>query len=256
MTQSEQAIHFAQLHQPGHPVSLYNVWDAGSARALAGADAQAIATSSWAVAAAQGYRDGEDLPLDRLLDVAGRIAASVDLPVSVDFEGGYAEGEDELARNVTRLLALGAIGINFEDRVVKGQGLYSVDQQARRIGALRRAAEKQGILLFINARTDLFLGQKGDPALSIDAALERARAYANAGASGLFVPGLIDEALIARICEGSPLPVNVMMMEGAPSPDRLAQLGVARISYGATPYIEAMKALEQQAIATTASFAR
>jgi 2-methylisocitrate lyase-like PEP mutase family enzyme len=256
MTQSEQAARFAQLHQPGHPVSLYNVWDAGSARALAGAGAQAIATSSWAVAAAQGYRDGEDLPLDRLLDVAGRIAASVDLPVSVDFEGGYAEGEDELARNVTRLLALGAIGINFEDRVVQGQGLYSVDQQARRIGALRRAAEKHGTLLFINARTDLFLGQTGDPALSIDAALERARAYANAGASGFFVPGLIDEALIARICAGSPLPVNVMMMAGAPSPDRLAELGVARISYGATPYIEAMKALEQQAIATTASFLR
>lgn len=253
MTQSEQAIRFTQLHQPGQPISLYNVWDAGSARAVAASGAQAIASSSWAVAAAQGFRDGEDLPLDRLLDVAGRIAASVDLPVSVDFEGGYAEGEDDLARHVSALLDLGVIGINFEDRVVKGAGLYSADQQARRIGALRRAAEKRGILLFINARTDLFLGQSGDPALSIDGALERAHAYATAGASGFFVPGLIDEALIARICEGSPLPVNVMMMDGAPAPDRLAALGVARISYGATPYLATMQALEQQAMAATSS---
>lgn len=251
MTQNEQATHFAALHQPGKPVSLYNVWDAGSARAVAEAGAKAIATSSWAVAAAQGYRDGEDLPLDRLLDVAERVAASVNLPVTVDFEGGYAESEEDLARHVSQLLDLGVIGINFEDRVVKGQGLYDVDHQARRIAALRRATEKRGIALFINARTDLFLGQKSDPALSIEAALERAHAYATAGASGFFVPGLIDEALIARITEGSPLPVNVMMMEGAPSADRLAALGVARISHGATPYVEAMKALAQQAIAAT-----
>lgn len=251
MTQNEQATHFAALHQPGKPVSLYNVWDAGSARAVAEAGAKAIATSSWAVAAAQGFRDGEDLPLDRLLDVAERVAASVNLPVTVDFEGGYAESEEDLARHVTQLLDLGVIGINFEDRVVKGQGLYGVDHQARRIAALRRAAEKSGIALFINARTDLFLGQKGDPALSIDAALERAHAYATAGASGFFIPGLIDEALIARITEGSPLPVNVMMMEGAPSADHLAALGVARISHGATPYAEAMQALAQQAIAAT-----
>jgi 2-methylisocitrate lyase-like PEP mutase family enzyme len=252
MTQSEQANRFAALHQPGQPVRLYNVWDAGSARAVADAGATAIATSSWAVAAAQGYRDGEDLLLERLLDVAERIVDSVDLPVTVDFEGGYAESEEDLARHVTRLLDLGVIGINFEDRVVKGQGLYNADHQARRIAALRRAAEKQDIALFINARTDLFLGQKGDPALSIDAALERAHAYATAGASGLFVPGLIDEALIARICEGSPLPVNVMMMEGAPTAERLAALGVARISYGATPYAEAMQALAQHFIAATA----
>ncbi|WP_206243860.1 isocitrate lyase/PEP mutase family protein [Novosphingobium terrae] len=247
MTQSEQAAAFAGLHRPGQPISLYNVWDAGSARAVAAAGARAIATSSWAVAAAQGFRDGEDLPLDRLLDVAGRITAAVDLPVSVDFEGGYAEGEEDLARNIGQLLERGAIGINFEDRVVQGEGLYSVDRQAQRIGALRRAAEQQGIALFINARTDLFLGQAGDPALSIDPALDRARAYAEAGASGFFIPGLIDEALIARICAGSPLPVNVMMMEGAPSANHLARLGVARISYGATPYAETMKALEQRA---------
>ena len=249
MTQKEKAIQFSALHAHGHPVLLYNVWDAGSARAVADAGAKAIATSSWALAAGQGYHDGEDIPLDRLLDTASRIVASVDLPVTVDFEGGYAEGEGELKQNIARLLDIGAIGINFEDRVVQGKGLYGVNTQARRIAALRQVAEQKGVELFINARTDLFLGQPGDPALSIDDAVERAHAYAAAGASGFFIPGLIDETLIAHICGKSPIPVNVMMMDGVPSVARLTDIGVSRISYGATPYAKTMEDLGRQAAA-------
>jgi 2-methylisocitrate lyase-like PEP mutase family enzyme len=172
----------------------------------------------------------------------------VDAPVTADIEGGYSDDDGELADNVLRLLDLGVIGINFEDRVVKGSGLYETDRQARRIAAIRQAAERKGIALFINARTDLFLGQGRDPAQSVGEALDRAKAYAAAGASSFFIPGLQDGALIGRICEGTALPVNVMVMDGVPPNERLAKLGVTRISYGPIPYISAMQALKEDAL--------
>lgn len=246
MAQVDKAARFNELHVKGNPVRLYNAWDAGSAKTIAAAGASAIATSSWAVAAAQGFSDGEDIPLDLLIQIVSRVVATVDVPVTADFEGGYSDDESELAANVTRLLDTGVVGINFEDRVVKGDGLYAMDRQAQRIGALRRAADAKDIPLFINARTDLFLGRPYDREGSVAEAVERARAYA-AGASGFFIPGLIDEQLITHICENAPLPVNVMMMDGAPSQHRLAELGVSRISYGATPYADATAALQARA---------
>jgi 2-methylisocitrate lyase-like PEP mutase family enzyme len=125
MNQSDKAGRFAELHVKGRPVLLYNAWDAGSAKAILAAGAQAIATSSWSVAEAQGYRDGEAIPIALAEEIVGRIAATVDAPVTVDFEGGYSEDDDELAGNIARLLDLGVIGVNFEDRVVKGSGLYT-----------------------------------------------------------------------------------------------------------------------------------
>jgi 2-methylisocitrate lyase-like PEP mutase family enzyme len=165
------------------------------------------------------------------------------VPVTVDFEGGYSDDDRKLASNISKLLDLGIIGINFEDRVVKGKGLYDVDRQAKRIAAIRHAAEHKGVPLFINARTDVFLGNSGD----VDEALERAKAYASAGASGFFIPGLTEADHIRRIAEEATLPVNVMVMEGVPSNDKLAKLGVARVSYGPIPYIEAMEALQKKA---------
>lgn len=248
MNQREKAARFAALHVKGAPLLLYNAWDAGSAQSILDAGAKAIATSSWAVAEAQGYRDGEAIPIEFAEQIIARIAATVDAPVTADIEGGYSEDDGELADNVSRLLDLGVIGINFEDRVVKGSGLYETDRQARRIAAIRQAVERKGIALFINARTDLFLGQGRDPAQSVGEAIDRAKAYAAAGASSFFIPGLQDEALIGRICEGTALPVNVMVMDGVPPNERLAKLGVARISYGPIPYISAMQALKEDAL--------
>src|SRR5438477_5626626 len=145
MNQTEKAARFAELHVKGAPLLLYNAWDAGSAKSIVEAGARAIATSSWSVAEAQGYRDGEAIPIELAEQIIARIAATIDAPVTVDFEGGYSEDAGELADNVSRLLDLGVIGINFEDRVVKGSGLYSLDRQARRIAALRKAAEQKGI---------------------------------------------------------------------------------------------------------------
>jgi 2-methylisocitrate lyase-like PEP mutase family enzyme len=252
MSQADKATRFAELHVKGTPVALYNVWDAGSAKAVAQAGAPAIATSSWSVAEAQGYRDGEDIPIAFARQVIERIAATVDVPVTADFEGGYTEDDVALAEHVSRLLETGIVGINFEDRAVKGSGLYDIERQATRIGAIRRAADRQGVALFINARTDLFLGQGNEPGATVDEAVHRSKAYADAGASGFFVPGLQEEALIARICDETALPVNVMVMEGVPDNERLAQIGVARISYGPIPYIQAMNGLQEQATALSA----
>ena len=243
VSQTKKAKQFAALHVKGTPVILYNAWDAGSAKTIVDAGATAIATSSWSVASAQGYEDGEDLPLPLAEQIVERIAAAVDVPVTVDFEGGYSDDDRKLASNISKLLDLGIIGINFEDRVVKGRGLYDIDRQAKRIAAIRHAAERKGVPLFINARTDVFLGNSGD----VDEALERAKAYASAGASGFFIPGLTEADHIRRIAEEATLPVNVMVMEGVPSNDKLAKLGVARVSYGPIPYIEAMEALQKKA---------
>ena len=247
MNQTEKAKRFAELHVKGAPLLLYNAWDAGSAKSIVEAGAPAIATSSWAVAEAQGYRDGEAIPIEFAEQIVARIAATVDLPVTVDFEGGYSDDDDELAGNVARLLDLGVVGINFEDRAVKGSGLYDIARQAERLAVIRETAEEFGIGLFINARTDLFLGQGRDAAQSVGEAIERAKAYAVAGASGFFVPGLVDAALIGRICDDVTLPVNVMVMDGVPANDRLAEIGVARISYGPIPYIRAMNGTKQEA---------
>ena len=247
MSKTNQTARFHKLHVKGTPVVLYNAWDAGSAQAIVEAGSKVIATSSWAIAAAQGYKDGEEIPLDFVERIIAKITESVDVPVSVDIEGGYSDDKAVLAKNVTRLLDLGIVGVNFEDRVVKGSGLYSIEQQAGRIAVIRSTAAKKGIDLFINARTDLFLGRKFDSNKSIREALDRAKAYADAGASGFFIPGLTDAKLIGRICDGVELPVNVMVMDGVPTNQNLSKLGVARISYGPGSYIEAMEAVTKSA---------
>lgn len=241
-----KAKRFHELHVKGTPLVLYNAWDAGSAKAILASGAKAIATSSWSVAEANGFRDGESIPLDFVEQNAARIASTIDAPVTVDFEGGYSEDDAILADNVARLLDLGIVGLNFEDRVVQGKGLYTVDRQAQRIHAIREVALKKQVDLFLNARTDTFFAD-GDPATFMDGAFERAKAYAAAGASGFFVPGLANEGLIQSLCDGISLPLNVMVMQGVPPNRRLAELGVARISYGNIPYVEALKGLRSLA---------
>jgi 2-methylisocitrate lyase-like PEP mutase family enzyme len=248
-SQKEKALLFAPLHVRGEPLILFNAWDAGSAKAVVEAGARAVATGSWSVAAAQGYADGEAMPLDLALANSRRIADAVDVPVTIDFEGGYAGDPDSVGANAAALIETGAIGCNFEDRIVGGDGLYEVDAQCARIGAIRAAADSAGLAFFINARTDLFLHSKPDTHEGLLAeALDRGSAYAEAGANGLFVPGLGDEALIERACAESPLPVNVMVWPGATPPlRRLAELGVARISHAGGPWRIAMEALKEAA---------
>lgn len=255
-TQKEKADAFKSLHIKGSPLILFNVWDAGSAQTVEQAGAKAIATGSWSVAAANGFEDGEKLPLELVLANLERIVRSVELPVTLDFEGGYASKPAELKENIKRSIAAGAIGINFEDRIVGGGGLYSSEDQSARIAAIREAAETAGIPLFINARTDVFLQTypAENDETQLAEALRRAKAYADAGASGLFAPGLREPDLIRKLCADSPLPVNIMVLPDTPPTATMAQLGVARISHGAGPYrqmIEALKEAAQKALSET-----
>lgn len=246
MTQADKANAFAALHVPGDPLVLFNIWDPGSAVAVARAGARAIATGSVSVANANGFEDGEDLPIEIALANAERIARAVDLPVTIDFEGGYATDAREVADHAARLSATGAVGCNFEDRVVAGEGMHETVDQARRIAAMREAV---GSAFFINARTDYFLIAKPDAhdEAMADAAIERVRAYADAGASGFFIPGLVDLALVERITKASPLPVNAMTWSGAPTRQQWADAGIARISYGPGPFRQMQKWLEEAA---------
>jgi 2-methylisocitrate lyase-like PEP mutase family enzyme len=251
MDNSRKASAFAALHVPGVPFVLYNIWDAGSARAVASAGAKAIATGSASVAAANGLDDGEDVPLALALDNARRIVAAVERPVTIDFEGGYAVEPDEVALNMTKLVETGAVGCNFEDQVVGGSGVHPVEVQCERIKAVRTVV---GDAFFINARTDLFLQSKPENHESlIDDAIERARAYADAGASGFFVPLLADLKLVERVCRESPLPVNAMHFPGAPTREQWASAGIARISHGPFPHRALMKQLEEAAREALAS---
>ena len=236
---------FAGLHRPGNPLLLYNIWDVGSAVAVAKAGAPAIATGSHGLAEAQGYRDGEGIPLNLLLDLVRRIVAAVDLPVTVDFEGGFAADPAHLSEHAKLLADAGAVGCNFEDQVIGGEGLHPVAEQAKRVAAVAEST------LWVNARTDLFLkrllaGQDPNDDLLLAEALERAQAYAEAGAHSFFVPGVSDLDLVARICAVSPLPVNVIKgdtMDMAAT----AQAGVARISWGPRPWRWAMERLAEEA---------
>lgn len=253
MNQEERAHLFKNLHIKGNPIILFNIWDAGSALALQEIGAKAVATGSWSVAAAHGYEDREEIPLEMVIKNTERIVANVNVPVTIDFEGGYAKLPAELRENVTKVIEAGAVGINFEDQIVGEEGLYSIEEQRSRIIGVHSASKRTGIPVFINARTDIFL--KADPAQHnedhLREAIERAKAYADAGASGFFAPGLRNEKFIEKLCEHSPLPVNILVMPDVPPSKKLAELGVARISYGPRPYrmiIEVLKEAGKKAL--------
>lgn len=237
---------FAALHVPGDPVALFNVWDVGSALAVAKAGAKAIATGSASVAMANGFGDGENLPMEFALGNARRIAARVDLPVTVDFEGAYSNDPAQVAHNFAELADTGVVGCNFEDQRVGGDGLHPIALQAERIAAARGAV---GADFFINVRTDLFLKapQETHDEAMLNEAVERVRAYADAGASGFFVPMLGDLEMLSRLCAVSPVPVNFMTYPGCPSNADVAATGVARISHGPFPHMALMGQLEEAA---------
>lgn len=252
-SQSEKAEAFRSLHVPGNPVVLYNVWDAGSARAVAAAGARAIATGSAPVAMANGYEDGEKIPLELALGNVARIAGAVDLPVSMDIEGGYGGGPapEAVAHAFQGAVEAGAVGMNFEDQVIGGEGLYAIEAQAARIAAARATCDRAGVNAYLNARSDIFFqATKRGEAHSremLNEAVLRARAYKDAGADGFFAVGLLEIDMIAELCEAVEMPVNIIALPGAPDAEALAKAGVARISYGPVPYREMIAWFEEKA---------
>jgi len=251
--QNRKAEEFRALHVRGTPLVLFNIWDAGSAKIVAGAGAKAIATSSWSVANANGFADGEHIPLVLAIDNLRRIVGATDLPVTVDLESGYAANLESLPESIKLAIGAGAVGCNLEDSFPANGKLRDTKDQADRIRSARQAADASNIRFFLNARTDVFFQRPSaqhDDAMLAEA-IERAHAYSEAGADGLFAPGLANITLIARLAEASPLPLNIMVVDATPAVRALAEQGVARVSHGPRPYLEAMKALEQAAHAGT-----
>lgn len=251
MSQKELARKFHDLHVKGAPLILYNIWDAGTAIAAQKAGAKAVATGSAPVALANGFPDGEQMPLELALENFRRIAAAVDLPATMDFEGAYSADPETGARNIAKAVEAGAVGVNFEDQIVGGQGLHEISVQSTRIEAARKACDETGVPAFINARTDIFLKAKAagnaPTAAMLDEAVKRAGAFADAGADGFFAPGLLDIEMITALCARVSLPVNIIALPGAPANSALAEAGVARISYGPVPWRRMIAWFEDEA---------
>src|SRR5579872_3062204 len=237
----------------GRSARPFHAWDVATAKAIA-KTSHAVATSSGAVASALGYADGENVPFDMMAGLVSRMTAAVSVPVSIDLEAGYGDTPDAVATSVIGILKAGAIGINIEDGLSGGKRqLVGPEHHAAKIKAVRDAAEKSGIHLFINARTDPFLLKFGSPDECLDEAARRAKIYADAGADGIFVPGLTDLALIARLVQLAPLPVNIMVTQGVPGIPDLARVGVRRISLGPWPMMAAMRVIGQAAATVVTS---
>ena len=238
LSQPELAARFRALHDPAAPLALANIWDAAGARIVAAAGASAIATTSAGVAWGLGAADGNQVSRDLMLELLGRIVAASDgLPVTADIESGFGATPEDVADTVARVLDAGAVGVNVEDAhpspAETGLALRPIAEQAERLAAARAAAESAGIPLYINARIDVFLTGAGEPSGRLAETIDRARAYLDAGASGVFVLGARDPETIAALTAGIDAPVNVGGGPGGLSVAEVGKLGVARVSLGA-----------------------
>lgn len=235
MIKTEQQLRAEQLlelHNCGRILVLPNIWDSGSARIIEEAGFPAIGTSSAGIAFTLGYADGQRMPLESMILAVTRIMEAVNIPVTADMEAGY--GDLDLVAH--SLLAVGAVGLNLED--MDGEDLayqVPVKMMMERIRTVRKAAEEHGVHMVINARTDTFLRQIGEPETRLERTIDRMKAFADAGADCVFVPGVTDENTIAELVKASPLPVNILAVKGTPPVARLQELGVARVSLGSGP---------------------
>jgi 2-methylisocitrate lyase-like PEP mutase family enzyme len=253
---ADKAQQFRALHTPGRPLALPNAWDVASARLIEAAGATAIATTSAGVAWSLGAADGDHLGRADAVALVARIAAAVEVPVTADIESGFAGDAAGVADTVAAVVDAGAVGINLEDSHHGGPApLRSVADQVDRIAAARRAADAAGVPLYINARTDVFLRAVGPKDSRLQDTLDRAAAYLAAGATGIFVPGVVDPTTVAALVEGIAAPLNILAGPGAPTVPELAKLGVARVSLGSAvaeaAYAVAKRAAEELLTAGT-----
>lgn len=248
MTQAEKAQRLLELHHQEKPLVLVNAWDAASACIVEQAGFPAIATSSAALANSLGFPDGQKLPWLEMLNAVKRVAAAVRIPVTADIEAGFSAGVEQLASAMDAVIAAGAVGVNLEDALPdhgdRGP-LYSLADQLARIQVTRKAGEKRGVHLAINARTDAYWQKGLKPEEALRNTLERGKAYLKAGADCIFVPGLRDPGHIRTIVEEFKAPINVLATAGCPSIPELQKLGVKRISMGSGPMRAAMGLLRR-----------
>jgi 2-methylisocitrate lyase-like PEP mutase family enzyme len=228
MSRDERVERFRKLHQEGILV-LPNAWDAATARVFEDAGAKAIATTSAGVALVHGFPDGNHLPRALALAAVERIVRSVKVPVSADIEAGYGRTAEEVCETVRGVIGAGAVGINLED------GTEAPALLVAKLEAIRSLAAREGSDLFVNARIDVYLNGGGEPEGNFAESLRRAALYVEAGADGIFIPGLVDAERLRAFCAAVPLPVNALAFRGLPPPAELARLGVRRLSAGSGP---------------------
>ncbi len=232
-------MNFTELHQQEKPLLICNVWDAASTKIAEKLNFQAIGTSSAAIAEMLGYADGEEMNFSELILIVKRILDVTNLPLSVDLESGYSRDSKEIANHITMLKDLGVVGINLEDSLVdeNGRQLIPAEPFAKSISEINQHLGANGQDIFLNVRIDPYLTGHSDPLKETQA---RAKLYTQAGADGLFIPGMTAEHEIQAITSGLDLPVNVMCMPNLPSFGRLTKLGVKRISMGNFPFQKMM----------------
>ncbi|MBB5786460.1 2-methylisocitrate lyase-like PEP mutase family enzyme [Jiangella mangrovi] len=231
----DSAAAFAALHRPGTPLLLPNAWDPLSACIVEAAGAPAVATTSAGVAWALGAADGDQIDRDSVLALTARVVAAVGVPVTADLESGFGATAAEVGVTVQGVLAAGAVGANIEDvHPSDPSALRAPEEQAERLAAARAAADAAGVPFYVNARIDTYLRAVGDPAGRFDDAVARARAYLQAGASGIFVPGVVDVPTVTRLAAAIDGPLNVLAGPSAPPVAEFAAAGVARISLGSS----------------------
>jgi 2-methylisocitrate lyase-like PEP mutase family enzyme len=241
---AEVADAFRALHTAPTLLVLPNAWDVASARAVQDAGFPAVATSSGAVARTLGFDDGEAMPAEEAFAAVARITRAVDVPVTADLEAGYGLGAEEY---VDRLLGAGAVGCNYEDTDHHGDGaLVDAERQAERLAAVKAAARASGVDIVLNARVDTYVNRIGSPAEMLAEAVRRGRLYLEAGADCVYPIGVADEGAIGELVQALAAPVNVMVRPGAPSLARLAELGVARASFGSGLFKVTLDAFEQR----------
>lgn len=242
---AEKARALRDLHHGGEPIVFVNVWDVATAKLAEHAGCPAIATSSGGVAYTLGYPDGEAISRDVMIDMIARIARGVAVPVTADLESGYGQGVDDAAATARAAIEAGAVGLNIEDNAHRDGAMTDTAQQVARIKAMRAVGDALGVPLVVNARTDYFLIGGRDPRALLPDAIARGRAYAQAGADCIFLPGLNDAALIAEAVAAIPAPINILASALSPSLPELARLGVKRISLGTAPVGYALAAFRK-----------
>lgn len=224
------------MHSAGPVLLLANVWDVASARTIEEAGFPAVATSSAGIAFSQGYPDGQKIPPDQMMGAIARIAAAVALPVTADVEAGYGNRPEDAARTARDVIQAGAVGLNLEDATGNSsKPLFDLSLQVEKIRAVQEAARRLGTVLVLNARTDVYLLEIGEPAKRYGEALDRLAAFRDAGADSVFVPGLTDAATIGRLVKDLKCPVNILAVPRSPRVSELTALGVRRISLGSGP---------------------
>lgn len=231
--QGRKAEELRKLHRGPRMLVLPNAWDVASARVVEELGYPAIATSSAGVAFSLGYPDGQRITRDEMLGVVGRIARAVRIPVTADMEAGYGTTAKEMAETAKALVASGAVGLNLEDITGDTEdSLVEIGLQVKKIQAIRDTSAKLGVPLVINARTDIYLMPIGPEGTRFDRTVERLRAYRDAGADSLFVPGLCDPGIIEKLVKAVDAPLNILASTGCPSLKELEKIGVARVSVG------------------------